>query len=657
MSDLQIIESALKTAAARDQLQRAWKGFWAGLLAGGLIWLVVFGLYKFLPLPTRSLMAGGLVAAGVLLFSVIFSIWRRKSLLQAARWIDEKQNLQQRLSSAWEAVAKPDSEWKQLLVADAARHARNMNVRGLMPLRLPRVSRWALTILALGIGLGFVPTYRTKAYVKKQQDVSHMRETGKELAQFTRKQLEQRPPVFEPTQKSIEAVAELGDKLGKASLTPAEALRDLASAAQRLEQQAKELGQKPELRALAARERESGSGGSQTPEALQKQIDAMQSALGKAAANSDKLDKMRDQLNQAQKALNGLGDKDSAAAEAARQKLAQSLSELSKQMKDMGQNLQGLEEAIEALQKNQTDLAMAGLQTALQDLEKLRDQAKALQQLQQQAAKIGKDLPEQLKQGQAKAAQSSLEKMIEQLKSANVSKEALQKILDEVNRSVEPGSQYGKVGDHLKNAVAEMKQGKKGDAAQSLADAAKELEKLQQEMADAQALLAALESLDRAQMAMLTGKEWSECQGGGCKACNGMGCALCKGRGWGHGGKPGTGVGTWAGEQDGWTFWEQTGAVDNSGVTRPDMAGRGLTDRPDDLNPNLTPTKIRGQMSPGGPMPSITLKGVSIRGQSTVQFQEAAAAAQSEAQSALNQDQVPRAYQNSVRDYFDDLKK
>ena len=37
--------------------------------------------------------------------------------------------------------------------------------------------------------------------------------------------------------------------------------------------------------------------------------------------------------------------------------------------------------------------------------------------------------------------------------------------------------------------------------------------------------------------------------------------------------------------------------------------------------------------------------------------EEAAAAAQQEAQNALNQDQVPRAYQNAVRDYFDDLKK
>jgi hypothetical protein len=65
---------------------------------------------------------------------------------------------------------------------------------------------------------------------------------------------------------------------------------------------------------------------------------------------------------------------------------------------------------------------------------------------------------------------------------------------------------------------------------------------------------------------------------------------------------------------------------------------------------------VRGQISPGGPMPSITLRGVSIKGQSRVQFEEQVTAAQTDAQSALNQDQVPRAYRGAVRDYFDDLR-
>jgi len=165
--------------------------------------------------------------------------------------------------------------------------------------------------------------------------------------------------------------------------------------------------------------------------------------------------------------------------------------------------------------------------------------------------------------------------------------------------------------------------------------------------------------LQRAQMAIAMNKNWSDAEWGKpCSACNGKGCALCKGRGWGHGGKPGAGVGTWA-DETGWTYFsDHQEAVDNSGITRPDMEGKGLTDRGEgEHNEHLMPTKVRGQISPGGSMPSITLKGVSIPGQSSVQFEEAAKAAQSEAQSALNQDQVPRAYRGAVRDYFDDLKK
>jgi len=51
------------------------------------------------------------------------------------------------------------------------------------------------------------------------------------------------------------------------------------------------------------------------------------------------------------------------------------------------------------------------------------------------------------------------------------------------------------------------------------------------------------------------------------------------------------------------------------------------------------------------------LKGVSIKGASKVEYEAAAAAAQSDAQSALSQEKVPRAYQGAVRDYFDDIKK
>jgi hypothetical protein len=302
-----------------------------------------------------------------------------------------------------------------------------------------------------------------------------------------------------------------------------------------------------------------------------------------------------------------------------------------------------IDDAINAMAANQTDLVLKDLQAATTDLEKMRDMAKQLQQMQQQMEKLGKDLAEQLKNGQPEAAQMTLQKMTEQLKSANLSQEQMQKMTDEVSKAIDPAGNYGKVAEHLKKASSEMKSGDKPAASQSLAAAAKELGKLMEQMGDAQELSAALENLNKAAMCVGTGQGW--------KSCNKPGL--------GQGGRPGGGVGTWADEKNGWMYDGQwNDHWDNTGAVRPDQDARGHTDRGEgELSDALKPTKVKGQFSPGGQMPSITLKGVSIKGQSKVQYEEAAAAAQSEAQSALSQEKVPRAYQGAVKDYFDDIKK
>ena len=114
----------------------------------------------------------------------------------------------------------------------------------------------ALLVLVLCAGLGFVPEYRSKRFLQKQQDAANIRDTGKHLAEFTRRNLEQRHPVLEPTQKALETVAEMGEKLASAKLTRTDALRDLASATEKLSQQAKELGQNPAFKPLERSARE-----------------------------------------------------------------------------------------------------------------------------------------------------------------------------------------------------------------------------------------------------------------------------------------------------------------------------------------------------------------------------------------------------------------
>jgi predicted nucleic acid-binding Zn-ribbon protein len=643
MSELETIRTALQKAGFRHRLKRALRGLWAGLLIGAILSLLVTGVYHIFPIPLRSLILATACPFLGALVGFIVGGWKKTGASEVARWVDREERLKERLSTALELSNDSDNnQWRDLIIADAADHAKRIDAKRLLPFGLPKTCRWALVVLAVAAGLGFAPEYRSKSVLQKQADQANIKETGRLLADLTRRQLERRPPAFEPTQKSMEAVSSLGDELTKKTLTRSDALKDLASVTDKLKDQLKEMGKEPGLKRLEEAARKTGGNDSQSASALQKQIDSLQKQLGTPTGTPNDLDKLQKNLEKLQQAARGLADKNSSDADAERQKLSESLSELSKQIQGMGLQLPQLDDAINALAANQTDLFLKDLEAATTDLEKMKEMAKSLQQMQQQMEKLGKDLAEQLKNGQPEIAHQTLQKMITQLNSANLTPEQLQKMLDEVSRAVDPAGNYGKVAEHLKAATGKMKGSDKSGAAQSLAAAAKELEDLMQQMGDAQELSATLDALNQASMCIGSGKCWGMCKGPPRV---------------GPGGKPGRGVGTWADENAEWDG-ESTTGWDNSGLKRPDMEGRGQTDRGDgELNDALKPTKVKGQFTPGGPMPSITLKGVSIKGQSKVDYEEAATAAQSDAQSALSQEKVPRAYQGAVKDYFDDLKK
>jgi predicted nucleic acid-binding Zn-ribbon protein len=645
MSELQIIESALKEASRRRRWARALRGLWYGLLVGAVLSLVVIGVWHLLPLPLWTLTAAALVPFPCALVGMIIGGWHKTPLSEAARWVDGRQHLQERLSTALEVAGQQGpGAWRDLVVTDAAEHAKGLDLRRLVPFRLPKATRWALVALALGAGLGFVPEYRSKSFLQKKADDQNIKEVGKRLVDLTRRNLEKRPPVLEPTQKALEAVSDLGDQLTKKVFTRSEALKDLANVAEKLKDELKEMGKDPSLRKMEQAARAATGNDSQTAAGLQKQIESLQKQMGTPTGNPDALDKMKKELEKLKEAAKGMADKNSPGNEANRQKLSESLSALSKQMQDMGMQMPQLDEAINALAQNQTDLVLKDLEASLTDLEKMRDMAKSLQQLQQQTEKLGKDLAEQLKNGQPELAQATLQKMVSQLKAASLSPEQLQKILQDVSKAVDPAGNYGKVADHLKNASKQMQSGNKPGAAQALAAAAKELGDLTQAMGDAQELAATLESLNQASMCIGSGQCW------GMRTSNKPGYNP-------HGNHPGGGVGTWGDPNAQWDG-QWSDHWDNSGVNRPDQDPMGHTDRGEgELSDALKPTKVKGQFKPGGQMPSITLKGVSIKGQSKVAYEEAATTAQSDAQSALSQEKVPRAYQGAVKDYFNDLKK
>jgi hypothetical protein len=647
MSELQIIESALSGAARRRRWAAALRGLWIGLLVGAVISLVVDGAYHLLPLPFWTRVAAAAAPFPCMLGGLILGGWRRLGMAEAARWVDGREHLKERLSTALEVAAQPKAgSWRDLVVADAARHVRQLDPRRMAPLRLPaNVVRWALVVLALGVGLGFVPEYRSKRFLQNQSEQQVIRQAGRQLSDLARRTLQARQPAMEPrAEKALESVSELGDRLNKATLTRSDALKDLANVSERLKDELRELGKDPVLKRLEQAARASGAGDSQSAAGLQKQIESLQKQLGAPTGNPEALDKLNKDLQKLQQAARGMNDKNSPGTQQQRNELSKALSALSRQAQDMGLQLPQLDDAINALEASQTELFLKDLQASQTDLEKLNDMAKALQQLQQQMDKLGKDLAEQLKNGQPEAAQMTLEKMAAQLKAADLSPEQLQKIAAEVTKAISPAGNYGSLAEHLKKAGKQLAASDKPGASRSLADAAKELERLAQQMGDAQSLAAELQALNQVAAAIAAGKDWRPGNRPG-------------GPGLGQGGGTGGGVGTWADENAEWNG-QWSDHWDNTGYEREDQDSRGHTDRGEgELSDALRPSKVPGQFSPGNSMPSVTLRNVSIKGQSKLDYQAAAATAQSDAESALSHEQVPRAYQGAVKEYFDDLKK
>jgi hypothetical protein len=656
MSDLQAIQDVLSRAARRRRWEHALNGLWQGLFVGALIWLTALIIYKIAPIPFSVLVGAGSVAGLVVAAGFLRGWMRKPTMQQTARFLDQRENLQERISTALEVASSgPDSSWRALLVSDAARFASKLDPRKIFPYRLPRAGLWSVTALPLAACLGFMPEYRSKEYVAKQQDAQIIKETGRKIVEITQHGLDHHSPALEQGRKALESAEEAGLRLEKANLSRNDALKDLANVADKLKAQLQDLGKKnPEFKALEREARENSSGPN-NGSANQKQMQDLQKSLGKAGENPAAMDKLAEQMQKLQQAAAGLPKDTSAQAMAERQKLAQKLAELAKQAQELGQPMPNLDDAIAALESNKTENFQKDMDLATTDLDKLRQMAKTLQQLQKDADREGKDLAEQLKFGQAELAGKTLERMIAQLRSGKISEQEVARVLDEVSRAVSPAAPYGEASHDLHEAAQQLRSGDKPGSAQSLASAAKELEKIMAQMEDAKAVEGSLDAVNRAEMAIAAHLKWSECPD--CGDCSGRCLSAGHCLHLGKSGRGGRGVGTWT-DDDSQLYPQMSGLWDNSGANRQDTDPRGLTDRGDpQLADNLDPTKLHGQISPGGPMPSITLKGVSIKGQSSVSYQEAATAAQSDAQSALNQDQVPRAYQGAVKDYFDDLKK
>jgi|TARA_B100001245_G_scaffold228396_1_gene205628 hypothetical protein len=645
MSEKQVIDAKIQAAASCRKIQHGWRCMWRGLLLGVCLWLAALVIFKLAPIPQVSLLWAGIIGLAIPVGSLLFGLAKRFDTIDTARWLDCETGLKERLSTAIELADgdAENSDWSALVISDAAKAAGKIEPGNLLPLRLPKVCHWTLLVLAACVGLGFVPEHRSQAHLDRQRDSEIIEDIGQKLVEMTQLQVELNPPYFEPTEDALESVQELGRKFKRGKLVRDEALDRLASLAERLRDQTSKLAQSRTLKKMQQAARTPSTADRQTKTGMQRQLDEIKKSLGDAKeAKPEQFDALKSKMDTVKDAAAGLPDASSAEGQQARQELEQSMADLAKMAEQMGLEIPNIDEALQALESSDIDQFLKNMDIAGEDLEKMADLAKAMNNLQMQMAQIGETLGEQLNKGQVPAAIESLQKMMELLDSAQLTPEQLKKLVQELQEALDPAEDFGECSKFLSDAKGKAKEGDKAGASRSLAEAAEELKKVLQQMGDMENMMASLQNLERAQLAVGNSQSFSSTQKPGI----------------GPSSRPGGGVGTWGNDSNQLSPDDLARRWDNSGISRPDTDARGNTDRGEGkVSQDMVSTRVKGKINPKGPMPSITLRGVSIKGNSRVQFLEAAAAAQSDARNALNQDKVPRAYRDSVRDYFDDLNE
>jgi len=172
VSELDSIQGALGRAAARRRWLRSWNGLWRGLFAGAVVWLLALAAFKLAPVPS-TILTGALALAGLLTLGGFLHGWfHRPTLEQTARWVDDHQRLQERLSTALELGKSGANEnWRLLLMADAARFASKLDVRKLLPFHLPRATRWADNPVAIADMQRKVPQTMTECFSLIESDM------------------------------------------------------------------------------------------------------------------------------------------------------------------------------------------------------------------------------------------------------------------------------------------------------------------------------------------------------------------------------------------------------------------------------------------------------------------------------------------------------
>ncbi len=594
------------TTKIRAAQRRLWVNRWLGQLGWALTiaacaWIAVLLVARLCALtwPLAWMALGALGAA--VIASAIWTAMRRDTTLDAAVALDKAAGLKERVSSGLVCAGRTDP-FSQAVVADAAETAGPISVRKFVPIRGARSLVYGGVVGFLGLLLLWLfPEFdllgKAQARERVQQKLTASNQARATLAQPVEavKNLVESSPALKDMKEmqELEALAKPNDKPVDPSDLRREAIKKLDKLGDELKKQAAAERFK-DLQETKNRLKEMGK-----PQDAKSPPSKLMQALtdGDFKQAQEELSKMKEQLAK---------KKHDAKSQEEVKKMSEQLDQLAKKLNDAAgdKNLQE--------QLKQSGLNAEQMKRILDALNKKDPQ---------QLSKMMEDLEKKLKkEGMSQQQIDKMKKQVQQAQKQQGSKQ-----------------QMNKLAESMKKAGQKCQTGDKQGAGQQMDEAGEQLsqmEMMEQQMGEIDSKMSQLDDL-KDEMGDQN-KDQGDKQ---CKQCNGTGmrkdgspCPHCNGTGQCNGGgadgqKPG-----------------------------PGGRGRGAGQRGQkDIDVAFQKRRAKVEQRQGAVIGQWFVKGDQIKGESKAQYLEAVQSAVRDASDALEKDQVPRAYQKAVKNYFDRL--
>lgn len=158
--DTQSIRDYLTDIRARMYRQALLQTSISAFFCGLLLLTILFLLNRVILLPMQMSTVSWLIIIAAVGVGICLSVRHRTDLLSVARAVDEKMELGERLSTAFELMqANPQGEFAQLQIRDTAETVRTLDIAEISPYRIPKFLK-LFPIPLLLIGLSFtVPIF------------------------------------------------------------------------------------------------------------------------------------------------------------------------------------------------------------------------------------------------------------------------------------------------------------------------------------------------------------------------------------------------------------------------------------------------------------------------------------------------------------------